>query len=233
MATAQARSTRPKFANAVERTYASATSALLHQVVHNHSNGVVVVGVAPTHPMFAESRSVISVSFEAGKRDLTKNEVVGKRKRGGQFMQEDDKLCVITCSDGSTHMMRACIRGILIEVNEALVEQPELLNKLPTDEVYLAVIFPKESERLTGDRGTLKERLEQKLESIERERERREESRKRARESKDASDHVSHNAAAAPAAERPERDEHPRPAGIEPGEQSECQAAGSQEPAGL
>lgn len=49
--------------------------------------------------------------------------------KGGQFMHEKAKLCVVTCSDGSTYALEACVRGHLIEVNKNLAQDPTLLTR--------------------------------------------------------------------------------------------------------
>jgi len=146
------------FAGAVERSYAVGTVKMYHQRVYNHSNGVLLIGLAPSHPALQPFRRVVAVRFDGGKRDLTKSEVKGKRKRGGIFMAQQDRLCDVDCDDGTSYTLRACVRGYLVEVNERLAEHPELLHGRPAD-AFVAVLIPKEADRITGDKSVIQERL--------------------------------------------------------------------------
>ena len=66
-------------------------------------------------------------------RSLLDNEVQGKRKKGGIWVDESTVLCEITCDDNSSYSICSCLRGRLIEVNTRLLEEPGLLNS----KVYL------------------------------------------------------------------------------------------------
>lgn len=160
----------PAFAGAVQRSYAVGTVELYHQRVYNHSNGVILVGLAPTHPALQPPRRVTAVRFDGGKRDLSKSDVKGKRKRGGTFMQNHDRLCEVDCDDGTTYTLRACVRGSLVEVNDRLAQNPQLLHG-PIADAIVAVLIPKESDRITGDKAVIQQRLLARLESDHAERE--------------------------------------------------------------
>jgi hypothetical protein len=154
---------RPRFATALERSYASATVEMYHQQVYNHSNGVVVVGLAPSHPALQPPRVVTAVRFDGGKRNLAHTEVKGKRKRGGVFMQQHDRLCDIELDDGSVHTIRACVRGYLVEVNDRLAAEPAILADASSN--FVAVFMPKEADRITGDKGLIQTRLLARVEA--------------------------------------------------------------------
>lgn len=61
------------------------------------------------------------------KLDRSKNMVSGKRKRGGQWVDQTAPLCIVTCEDGSTHTLFSGIRGKLVEMNDKLLSHPQLL----------------------------------------------------------------------------------------------------------
>mmetsp|Transcript_45748 Transcript_45748/g.106897 ORF Transcript_45748/g.106897 Transcript_45748/m.106897 type:complete len:253 (-) Transcript_45748:2033-2791(-) len=192
----------PAFATAIERTYASGVVEMYHQCVYNHSNGVVLVGLAPSHPALQGTRRVVAVRFDGGKRDVSKSEVKGKRKRGGMFMGAHDRLCDVDCDDGTSYTLRACVRGHLVEVNERLAAEPELIAS-PRGDSYVAVFIPKEGDRITGDKAVIQVRLLAQLEADRLEREstlEKEKGRKSERDAKRAAYEASPPAVAAAAA---------------------------------
>ncbi|KAJ1634704.1 hypothetical protein T492DRAFT_864751, partial [Pavlovales sp. CCMP2436] len=90
------------------------------------------------------TRRVVAVRFDGGKRDVSKSEVKGKRKRGGMFMGAHDRLCDVDCDDGTSYTLRACVRGHLVELIAS-----------PRGDSYVAVFIPKEGDRITGDKAVI------------------------------------------------------------------------------
>ena len=72
-------------------------------------------------------------------------------------------MCDVSCDDGSVHILRACVRGNLVELNERLIVQPSLLADDPLG-AGIAVLFPKDGDRITGDKHVVQERLNDRLE---------------------------------------------------------------------
>ncbi|XP_074659325.1 protein Abitram-like [Tubulanus polymorphus] len=109
-----------------------------------HSNKLCIVTLSQFHPILAADKTIEKVDFQVTKNtNLLNNKVVGKRKKGGQWMTADSKLCMITCTDGSCYTVYSCINGRLVEVNENLATNPALI-KQPTHACgYIAVIFPR------------------------------------------------------------------------------------------
>lgn len=118
--------------------------------VCQHSNKLILVGIAPTHPIVAVAgRSVAKVDFAASgsrEKSLLDMKVSGKGKKGGVWVQRDTALCEVTMSDGAVYKVRACVRGTLIEVNARLAEDPGLLQRKANTEGYVAIIRPKLDE---------------------------------------------------------------------------------------
>ena len=79
---------------------------------------------------------------------------VGKSKKNASKLTQWSPLCHITCSDNTTYTLCSCVRGVLLEINEQLVEKPELLHEEPQERGYVAIVmsdlkdFPKEVEKL-------------------------------------------------------------------------------------
>lgn len=105
-----------------------------------HSNGIVLVQLAASHPAFA--KGITEVGYNVGQLDRSTNEVKGKSKRGGLILQEKTQLAVVKCKDGSEYKVVSCLPGKLVEVNKGLLENPELLKK--EGDGYIAIILPKQ-----------------------------------------------------------------------------------------
>jgi len=104
-----------------------------------HSNKICVITLGPSHPIF--KKDGFSVNFQVGNTDRTKNAVKGKGKKGGQILDYNSTLCKIKCSDGDEFAVSSCIKGKLIEVNDALISNPNLLKTNPDSCGYIAVVL--------------------------------------------------------------------------------------------
>jgi len=111
-----------------------------YQVLY-HSNRICLICLAPDHP--ALSQGISSVNFDIGNVDRSQNVVKGKGKKGGMILQAESTLALLTTESGETYKVPSCIRGKLVEVNTALVEEPKLLEKLPEGAGYFAILLPK------------------------------------------------------------------------------------------
>ena len=84
-----------------------------------HSNTICIVGLAFGHEILVAGKKCVGVAFgvdvfgisetQKGKdhRPLLNNEVQGKRKKGGIWVEEGTVLCDITCDDGSVYSICA------------------------------------------------------------------------------------------------------------------------------
>ncbi|KAI1288099.1 hypothetical protein HDE_09619 [Halotydeus destructor] len=113
------------------------------QVILFHSNRICLISLAPGHEVLKLNKTIESIDFvgkhEAGNRLM--NKVSGKGKRGGQKLKEDSVLCEIKTSDGKKYSVLSCMRGNLIEINEKLVDKPQLLTNQPWSEGFIAIQF--------------------------------------------------------------------------------------------
>uniref|UniRef100_A0A803JDP9 Protein Abitram n=1 Tax=Xenopus tropicalis TaxID=8364 RepID=A0A803JDP9_XENTR len=77
------------------------------------------------------------------------------QRKGAQFLTEHAPLCRISSTDGEEYTIYSCIRGRLLEVNENILQNPELLKEKPSTEGYIAVVLPKFEESKTVTEGLL------------------------------------------------------------------------------
>ncbi|XP_039053285.1 protein Abitram-like [Hibiscus syriacus] len=117
------------------------------QYVYRHPNGLCVVGLASTHSAFKDKGEVSAVDFNVGKSDRSGMKVTGKRKKNAQHFESNTALCKVCTSDDS-YIIRSCVKGSLLEVNERLIKQPDLLNSSADREGYIAIIMSKPADWL-------------------------------------------------------------------------------------
>lgn len=108
-----------------------------------HSNRICMISIAPSHTIFQNGNKILKVDYKVSdKLDRMLNKVSGKSKHGAQPLQANSNICTISCSDGKTYTIKSCIIGKLIEVNEILLDDPELLKQPPHKGGYLAIVLP-------------------------------------------------------------------------------------------
>ncbi|KAL6283449.1 hypothetical protein ACE6H2_014378 [Prunus campanulata] len=117
------------------------------QYIYRHANGLCVIGLAPTHVAFKDEGEITAVDFNVGKSDRSGIKVTGKRKKNAQHLESNSALCKV-CSKDATYIVRCCVKGSLLEVNDRLIKQPELLNSAADREGYIAIIMPKPADWL-------------------------------------------------------------------------------------
>lgn len=109
-----------------------------------HSNRICVITLAPSHPLLTSNKSITKCDFQVStKIDRLDNKASGKLKRGAQVLQQvNSPLFYVECSDGSLYKLCPGITGKLIEINDALVKDPNLLISDPYGKGYIAVVLP-------------------------------------------------------------------------------------------
>ncbi|GFO36493.1 family with sequence similarity 206, member a [Plakobranchus ocellatus] len=112
------------------------------QLILTHSNRICVICIAKSHPILAEGKTVSKVSFEGDGWSRLENTVVGKNKRGAQWLERTAPLCLVTCTDKSIFTLICCVKGQLVEINTNLETKPNLLIEKPSSDGYIAVILP-------------------------------------------------------------------------------------------
>jgi hypothetical protein len=107
------------------------------QFVHVQSNRICIVGLAPSHPI-VRGRLVASSVVYAPQMD--KLNVSGKRKHGNVFVDNRQPLATVTTACGRVFVIRAGMRGDVLELNAALATSPGLVASHPTTNGHIAVL---------------------------------------------------------------------------------------------
>lgn len=105
-----------------------------------HSNRIALLSLAPSHFFFKNDKEY-KINFSAGKIDRLSNSVKGKSKKGGQCLMPNSVICKVEYTDGTSFDVPCGMKGTLVEVNEELLEHPELLKEMPDADGFIAVIL--------------------------------------------------------------------------------------------
>lgn len=108
-----------------------------------HSNRICLVSLAENHPIVKHQKKISKIDFQVtDKLDRLQNKVVGKGKKGAQFITQTSRLCFVECTDGTRYTIYGCVKGKLIEINEQLVSNNQLLVEKPLSDGFVAIILP-------------------------------------------------------------------------------------------
>lgn len=115
------------------------------QCIMFHSNKVCLICLAPTHDVITQDKTVskIDYRFEGYENiDRVQSKPQGKSKKGCQKMHKNSPVCAMHCSDGTKYVITACMNSRLLEVNERIVENPELVKRYPLSRGFIAITQP-------------------------------------------------------------------------------------------
>ncbi|XP_024530969.1 protein Simiate [Selaginella moellendorffii] len=112
------------------------------QYLYRHGNGLCVVGLAPSHLALRSPSKIKIVDYDVGKKSRADMKASGRRKKDAQVLEENSSLCKVSSEDAE-FLVRCCIRGQLLEVNERLTSDPSLLSRKPASQGYIAILMPK------------------------------------------------------------------------------------------
>ncbi|XP_058785475.1 uncharacterized protein LOC131660281 [Vicia villosa] len=117
------------------------------QYIYRHANGLCVIGLAPSHIAFKDEGGITAIDYNVGKSDRSGVKVTGKRKKNAQQFEANTALCKVSTKKDS-YIVRCCVKGSLLEVNQQLVTHPELLNVSANREGYIAIMMPRPADWL-------------------------------------------------------------------------------------
>lgn len=108
-----------------------------------HSNRICIVTLSPLHPVVRDRKQISTVNYQVTeKTNRSETQPKGKKKKGAQLLNPEAILCRIVCVDGNVYAVRSEISGKLCEVNERLIQEPQLIVERPASDGYIAIVFP-------------------------------------------------------------------------------------------
>jgi glycine cleavage system H lipoate-binding protein len=106
-----------------------------NQYAHLHKNkSVTMIGLAPNHPAVLEGVAKVEFSKAAAT-----NEALGKKKRGALGLRPETLICTLESKQGSIFQINARVNMDLVEINQRLLNQPELVSSDPEGAGFLCV----------------------------------------------------------------------------------------------
>lgn len=135
---------RIKYPSVIERYYTKYYRANVHNEANNdtlvlvHSNRICVLMLSERHPLLTNSLNIRSIEPLAS----VNQSMSGKSKRGADYVQPNKLLYRVNCDNEQTFTICASIKGRLVELNDAIIENPTLLQQKPHGEGYLAIFIP-------------------------------------------------------------------------------------------
>ncbi|XP_047959834.1 protein Abitram-like isoform X4 [Salvia hispanica] len=74
--------------------------------------------------------------------------------KNAQHFESNTALYKVLTAEGS-YIVRCCVKGPLLEVNDRLIKQPELLNTMIEGEGYVAIMMPRPADWLKAKASLL------------------------------------------------------------------------------
>lgn len=99
-------------------------------------NNEICVLVAPVF-----SSTVVSIDFNSS-AIRSKDNISGKRKKGAFKCNAGTHICTFNFEDGTSTAVRCPIGGQLLEMNERIIESPDLVTNHRLGKGYACVMFP-------------------------------------------------------------------------------------------
>jgi hypothetical protein len=134
---------RVKYPTVIERYFTKYYRCNVHNEPNNdtlvlvHSNRVCVLMLSERHPIIEQALTIESIELLSTVNQL----MSGKSKRGADYVQPNKLLYRIRCANERPFTICAGIKGRLIEINERLIEQPNLLKDRTQGHGYLAIFI--------------------------------------------------------------------------------------------
>jgi len=110
-----------------------------NQYAFCHTNKLFMVGIAKEHEIVTQRIKVKKVTFGTfGEGNALS--VKGKKKKGGIRVKMGQKMCEILTEDGRIFPLKSLVDGHVIEINDAVENDPNILLDYPESKGYIAII---------------------------------------------------------------------------------------------
>ncbi|KAJ2663184.1 hypothetical protein IWW48_001505 [Coemansia sp. RSA 1200] len=130
--------------SAAASSSADSTPAKEWQYVLMSPNKLCVTGISRHHPLLCQpseqgpDTAVTKVVYA----DSVRNSVIkGKGKKQSLRVMPETKICTVHTSGGREYVVRAAVRGVLMEWNSRLEETPQLILSHP-EQAFVAIVKP-------------------------------------------------------------------------------------------
>ncbi|KAJ1996300.1 hypothetical protein GGI25_000363 [Coemansia spiralis] len=113
------------------------------QYVLMSPNKLCVIGIAKQHPLLDPAmREQVGSITKVIYADNVKNSVIkGKGKKQSLRLMPSTKICTVQTSTGKEYILRAAVKGVLMEWNSRLETDPQLIYSHP-EQAFVAIIKP-------------------------------------------------------------------------------------------
>jgi hypothetical protein len=126
------------------------------QYCFRHVNGVVMIGLAPSHYLFTKKYKIKSIKFQGVQPPkITENQSYhphllikprGKKRKDTKVVDPNSLLCEILCEtpEGTQESVRvySTLKAKLIELNDLILFQPQLIQEQPMFKGFIAILDP-------------------------------------------------------------------------------------------
>ncbi|KAJ2727070.1 hypothetical protein GGI07_000188 [Coemansia sp. Benny D115] len=120
------------------------------QYVRMAPNKLCTIGIASNHPLLLDREvqgedvgNITKVVFS----DAIKNSVIkGKGKKQSLKLMPETKICTVSTDAGKEYTVRAAVRGVLMEWNSQLEQDPQLIVKNPTHAFFVIIKPPTDDD---------------------------------------------------------------------------------------
>jgi len=122
-----------------------------------HKNGLAVIGLSPYHYIFEQPVTDLSVSFVCNGIDCSSllNLQLKRIKKLKTKIKSTHGVCTLEWSGPNSERMQlkvpALVSGGLIELNNNLIEHPQLLFENPSKDGYIAIMKLSTDARVQDD----------------------------------------------------------------------------------
>lgn len=119
----------------------------LDVLVRIHTNGLLLIALAPGNSIMQSSKEISEISFKINKTDRSDLAIRGKKKYGAKFMRKGTTICQVKLEgDPVYHCIKAGVCGNLIEYNELIKTKPNIMKTDPKGLGYICVLLNKSSK---------------------------------------------------------------------------------------
>ncbi|KAL1505935.1 hypothetical protein ABEB36_005381 [Hypothenemus hampei] len=113
-------------------------------ILRFHTNKLVLLSIASGHDIIRNKQIIESINFSIKGQNMSDINLSGKKKTGAKKLNKNSIVCYLKCKDNDKeYPVYSCIPGSLIEINQFVVENPQLLITDYKALGYIAVLNPK------------------------------------------------------------------------------------------